>query len=255
MAAQEGDEAGVKGAQTLMRALDILDKVIAGPVRAVDLARQLDMSKTTAHRLAHALRSRDYLSVTRDGFSLGPKLLQLGALAEEQTDYVRLAHPMIEKLSEETGFCTFVGQREGEWSRHLDRVTGRQRLRVATAPGDRRPIAETGLGKALILDEDEASLRSLYQKSRNGAATEAETQQWVAMMNEHKSRQLVLHDSELGDAVRSIAAPVRNARGQICIAISIASAGYYLTDEIIPELAEKVRDCASAISAAAGYVA
>lgn len=119
-----GNEAeGVKGAQTLMRALDILDQVITGPVRAVDLARELGMSKTTAHRLAHALRSRGYLSATRDGFSLGPKLLQLGALAEEQTDYVRLARPKIERLSEETGFCTFVGQREGDWSRHLDRVT------------------------------------------------------------------------------------------------------------------------------------
>ncbi len=249
------DGSTVKGAQTLMRALDILDEVIAGPVRAVDLARTLDMSKTTAHRLAHALRSRGYLSVTREGFALGPKLLQLGALAEEQTDFVRLAHPLIERLSEQTGFCTFVGQREDDWSRHLDRVVGTQRLRVATAPGDRRPIAETGLGKALLLDENPETLAALYQKSRNGQATDFDLTQWLAAMKESQTKQIVLHDSELGDAVRSIAAPVRNAKGEICIAISIASAGYYLTDDIIPELAEKVGACAAAISAAAGYVA
>jgi DNA-binding IclR family transcriptional regulator len=87
------DSNTVKGAQTLMRALDILDEVIDGPIRAVDLARKLGMNRTTAHRLAHALRTRDYLAVTPDGFALGPKLLQLGVLASEQTDYTRIARP------------------------------------------------------------------------------------------------------------------------------------------------------------------
>jgi hypothetical protein len=86
-------ETSVKGAQTLMRALDILDEVIDRPIRAADLARKLGMNRTTAHRLAHALRTRDYLSVTPEGFALGPKLLQLGVLASEQTDYLRVARP------------------------------------------------------------------------------------------------------------------------------------------------------------------
>jgi hypothetical protein len=42
MATQHQDdkqEQGVKGTQTLMRALDIMDEVIDGPIRAADLAR------------------------------------------------------------------------------------------------------------------------------------------------------------------------------------------------------------------------
>jgi DNA-binding IclR family transcriptional regulator len=242
-----------KGAQTLMRALDILDEVINGPVRAVDLARKLDTSKTTTHRLAHALKSRDYLTFTRDGFSLGPKLLQLGAMAEEQTDFVRLARPALERLSAETEFCAFVGKREQDWSRHLDRVMGIQRLRVSTAPGDRRPVAETGLGKALLLDESEENWAKLYRQSRTDLVSDVEVAQWVAQMCRFKDDQLVTHTSELGDSVRSVAAPVRNARGQICIAISIASAGYYLTDDKLAELAPKVRRCAEEVSMLAGY--
>ena len=168
---EEKQEQGVKGTQTLMRALDIMDEVIDGPIRAADLARKLGMSKTTAHRLVQALKSRDYLAVTRNGFALGPKLLQLGVLATEQIDYVRVARPFMELLSEKTGFCVFVGKREGDWSRHLDRVTGNQRLRVATAPGDRRPVAETGLGKALLLDEDEATWERLYVEAKGGEAS------------------------------------------------------------------------------------
>ena len=243
----------VKGAQTLMRALDILDEVIDGPVRAVDLARKLDMSKTTAHRLAHALKSRDYLSNTSDGFALGPKLLQLGALAGEQVDLVRHARPIMARLSEETGFCVFAGMREGDWSRHLERVTGTQRLRVATAPGDRRPIAETGLGKALILDEPETELKRLYKQSQDGRIPAEKVEEWLAKMRAFSAADQVRHESELGDGVRSVASPVRNAKGKICLALSIASAAQYLTDENIDELAGKVRETADKVSELAGY--
>ncbi|WDF73960.1 IclR family transcriptional regulator [Novosphingobium sp. KACC 22771] len=247
------DSNTVKGAQTLMRALDILDEVIDGPIRAVDLARKLGMNRTTAHRLAHALRTRDYLAVTPDGFALGPKLLQLGVLASEQTDYVRIARPRMEALSTQTGFCVFIGNREGNWSRHLDRVTGRQRLRVATAPGDRRPIAETGLGKALMLDDSEASWKKLWKQAHADSGTEADLDDFLNRMRAYKDEGLVRHDSELGDGVRSIAAPVRNARGAICVAISIASAAHYLTDDIAAELADKVKQCADDVSAAIGW--
>jgi DNA-binding IclR family transcriptional regulator len=243
----------VKGAQTLMRALDILDEVIDGPIRAADLARKLGMNRTTAHRLAHALRTRDYLSVTPDGFALGPKLLQLGVLASEQTDYVRIARPRMEALSQQTGFCVFIGNREGNWSRHLDRVTGRQRLRVATAPGDRRPVAETGLGKALLLDEPESSWKKLWKLAHPDTPTDEHLSAFVEAMRGYKARGLVQHDSELGDGVRSIAAPVRNARGAICVAISIASAAHYLTDDIVDDLAQRVKQCAVEVSASIGW--
>ncbi len=243
----------VKGAQTLMRALDILDEVLDGPVRAIDLARKLDMSKTTAHRLAHALKSREYLAIPSDGFALGPKLLQLGALAGEQVDLVRYGRPFMEKMSQETGFCVFAGMREGDWSRHLERVTGTQRLRVATTPGDRRPIAETGLGKALLLDESEEDLVRLYKMSRTTKPTRQEIADWLDEFHGHQQMGQVHHESALGDGVRSIASPVRNASGQICLAISIASAGLYLTEENRAQLSTRVSQCAAEISKIAGY--
>lgn len=243
----------VKGAQTLMRALDILDEVIAGPIRAAEIARKLNMSKTTAHRLAHALKSRDYLSITPEGFALGPKLLQLGALAEVQTDFVRLARPVLEALSASTGFCSFAGQREGDWSRHLDRVTGRHRLRVATIPGDIRPVAETGLGKALLLDEGEETWRRLYLASRLGEASEGEIDRWIKRMRLSRTTQIVDHDSELGDGVHSIAAPVRNAKGRIVMAISIAGAAQYFAEADVIQVTAAVSQSARKISALAGF--
>lgn len=242
-----------KGAQTLMRALDILDETLIGPTRLSLVAGKLGLSKTTTHRLTHALRSRGYLTVTAEGIALGPKLLQLGAVAKERVDYIRVVRPFLEELSDTTGFCAFVGKREGDWSRHLDRAMGRQRLRVATAPGDKRPIAETGIGKALLFDEDEPSLKRLYAKSTSASPDPNVVQGWIAAMRAHVARGVVLHESEIGDGVRSIAAPVRDADGNICVAISIASAAHYLTDEVMGQIAHHVADTAVRVSKELGY--
>ena len=243
---------GLRGTQTLMRGLDILDQVIDGPVKLADLAKALDLSKSTTHRLAQALRARDYLSVTVDGYSLGSKLLQLGNLAQEQTDYVKIAQPFMEALSAETGYCVFIGKREGDRSRHLERVTGRQQLRVATLPGDTRYITDTGLGKALLLEEGIESLSRLLAAGRPGISAKDQAI-WLSAMVAQMDRGVVLHDSEEGDGVRSVAAPVRDAKGRIVIALSIAGAAHYLTDQVLNDLVEPVRGAADAISAELGY--
>ncbi|WP_423607052.1 IclR family transcriptional regulator [Sphingomonas sp. MS122] len=244
--------AGLKGVQTLMRGLDILDQVIDGPVKVTDLARNLALTKSTTHRLVQALRTRDYLSITTDGYSLGPKLLQLGTMAHEQVDYVRLARPHMEALSEQTGYCVFIGKREGDWSRHLERVTGRQRLRVATAPGDRRHIVETGLGKALLLDEDSETLTRLFRAARPDADAKR-LKAWLGEIEAHAKRGVVTHESEAGDGVRSVAAPIRDSKGKIAIALSIAGASVYLTDEVIENLIVPVRNAAADVSAVLGH--
>jgi len=241
------------GSQTVQRALDILDEVIRAPVKTAELSRKLRLTKPTTHRLAHTLRARGYLSATQDGFSLGPKLLQLGVMAKEQIDLVRIARPYLEALSERTGFCAFIGKRDGDQSLHMDRVTGRQRLRVSTSPGDRRPIAETGLGKALLLDDDEVSLKRLYEQARGEAFSEAGFESWSAALQESRRRGVVLHESHLGDGVRSIAVPIRDATHFITAAISIAGAEQNLDVGTMARLSEEVLKAAQSIEQALGH--
>ena len=242
-----------RGSQTVKRALDILDEVIREPVKTAELSRKLGLTKSTTHRLAHTLRARGFLSATHDGFSLGPKLLQLGVMAKAQIDPVRIARPYLEALSERTGFCAFIGRRDGDRSLHMDRVTGRQRLRVSTSPGDHRPIAETGLGKALLLDDDALSLKRLYQQARGDTFSEPEFDSWFAALRESARRGVVLHESYLGDGVRSIAVPIRDAAEMITAAISIAGAEQYLDVGTMARLSEDVLRAARGIEHALGH--
>ena len=70
------------GSQTLLRGLDVLDAVAEGPISLAKLAQTLELTRSTTHRLAAALVERNYLTLTpREGYQLGPKLLELGHLS------------------------------------------------------------------------------------------------------------------------------------------------------------------------------
>lgn len=70
------------GSQTLMRGLDVIEAVARDTLTLGELADRLDLTKSTAHRLASALVDRGYLIfMPRSGYRLGSKLLELGHLA------------------------------------------------------------------------------------------------------------------------------------------------------------------------------
>ncbi|MGO1303373.1 MAG: helix-turn-helix domain-containing protein, partial [Sphingomonas parapaucimobilis] len=82
---------GVGGSQTLMRGLDVIEAVAAGAITLQQLSDTLELTRSTTHRLAASLVERGYLGFTpRSGYRLGPKLLELGHLAQEQADIVQV---------------------------------------------------------------------------------------------------------------------------------------------------------------------
>ncbi|KQN40637.1 hypothetical protein ASG37_02310 [Sphingomonas sp. Leaf407] len=242
-----------RGTQTLMRGLDLVEALRDAPLRVAELARMLGLSRTTTHRLAAALVERGYVAQGEKGqLTLGPMLLQLGFTAHRRIDIVRVARARMEALSADSGLCVFLGRREGDHSLHLDRAAGRQRLEVSTRPGDRRPVAQTGIGKALLFDEDAAGLARLYHAVRPGTE-DAAVEAWVADMRTNARRGHVIHDSIGNDGIRSVAAPIRDVTGGIVAAIGIATAAQYLTQDKVTAIGPQVAATAQAISRDLGY--
>jgi DNA-binding IclR family transcriptional regulator len=242
---------GTVGAQTLERGLDLLEHVVGQPTRMPDLIRQSGLSKTTTWRLVQALADRRFVAISAAGeVHAGPKLLQLGARTQEQTDLLLIARRYLDDLAAETGHSAFLGRRDGDFSVHLHRSAGNERVAVTTAPGTRRRLAETSLGKALLLDASMAELETAFRAS----SLDADEPAWIADMQCNAAAGRVLNEGPPPDCIHAIAAPIRDASGKIVAAISIASAGTYLRRDRMDELAPIVRDAAAAISRALGWV-
>jgi DNA-binding IclR family transcriptional regulator len=226
------EEAGAKasGSQTLLRGLDVIDALIEGSLPLAELSEKLDLTRSTTHRLASALVERRLLSFRpREGYSLGPKLLELGHAASQQMHLPRVARPWLEQLSAATDDTVHLGVLDGRHALYLDKVAGRRRINIGSRLGERHPIASTGLGKALILDKTEA--------------------EWIDFYAEPDAFDL----EENEDQIRCVAAPIRSVDGRIVAALSVSSAAQYMSDARMSELTKTVTEAADAISADLGW--
>jgi DNA-binding IclR family transcriptional regulator len=243
------------GTQTLLRGLDVIDAVSRGVTTLADLAAAIGLTRSTTHRLAATLVERRFLIFTRgDGYSLGPKLLELGYITGRRMDLPRVAREHLEALAASTGDTVHLGIRDGSKALYLDKVQGSRRVEISSRVGERQPLRSTGLGKALILDADEKQLREFYDyEAQQGKGYDVTLQVWLNRMFEYAKNGYAFDLEENEDRIRCVAAPIRGVDGSIVGAISVSSAQQYMDDLRMRGLTFEVKKTADAISAALGY--
>lgn len=244
------------GSQTLLRGLDIIEAVAEQTVPLADLARMIGLTRSTTHRLATALVDRGYLNLQpRAGYQLGPKLLQLGFLAQQQMDLVHVARPHLEALAAATGDTVHLGVLEGDSALYLAKIPGRRRVEISSRVGDRHPLTSTGLGKALLLDEDPRRWESLFHHDQARGSAKIDYMAWIRRMHGYAEHGHAFDLEENEDLIRCVAAPVRDASGKIVAAISVSSAAQYMDDGRMDVLTRDVRETADAIGHDLGWSA
>ncbi len=253
---ESGDAKSQPGSQTLLRGLDVIDAVIDGPIALADLAARLGLTRSTTHRLATALIDRRYLTfVPRLGYHFGPKLLELGFHAQQQTDVVQVARPHLEDLAASTEDTVHLGILDSERALYLDKIPGRRRVEISSRVGDRHQRTSTGLGKALLLDDAPDRWRELFLYDRSTGSPAADYDVWLARMHDYVGAGRTFDLEENEDLIRCVAAPIRDASGAIVAAMSISSAAQYMADERMKTLSDDVREVAGAISRDLGWSA
>lgn len=212
-----------RSSQTLQRALDIIDRVASGSHAISDIQASLGLTRSTTHRLAHALEGRGLLSIEGRRVRLGPRLLYLGAQARDANGLIEVARPRLEALTAETSESTNLGVLVGDEVVYVAQVEGQRRLTVRHRVGDRNLARDTALGRALLLDARPEQWRDLFAPD---ALAEAEA--FRIEMDRTLARGYAAHIQEDGDRICCVAAPVRDASGEIVAAISVSSIPQYM---------------------------
>src|SRR5689334_5816163 len=110
-------EAASAYSQSLERGLAILSALASGPtlLGVSELARAVDLSRSTAHRYVATLTKLGYLDqdpATRK-YRLGPRVLDLGFSAINSMELRELAAPHLQQLSDQTGFTVNMAILDG----------------------------------------------------------------------------------------------------------------------------------------------
>ncbi len=252
------DKQAPAGAQALFRGLAVIDAVAQGACSLADIGAAIGCTRSTTHRLIAALVQADYLRAlggSSGGYQLGPRLIELGYKARAQMPLSKLAHAHLARLAQATLDTVHLGVRDGSDVLYIDKLPGSRGLEMRSRIGLRMPLALTGIGKALMLDLPESEWQVLHEYDRQLRAGSA-MMSWEAFRDRLRDYanggfSLDLEENELG--IRCVAAPIRDAGGQIVAALSVASAVPYMPEARLHDLRPEVIACAQSISAELGW--
>jgi DNA-binding IclR family transcriptional regulator len=125
------------GVGVLDKSMAIVDLCERQPASASDIARELDLTVSTAHRLAAALTAHGLLQRDASGlYRLGRRFL-----ASRLTE---VAQPVLERLTHDTGESTQIWVVRGEDRLCVASVITDAELRVVMDVGTRLPLADGG---------------------------------------------------------------------------------------------------------------
>jgi len=129
----------------------------------VELATAIGLTRSTTHRLAATLIERRYLALLAAPATRWAEIAGTWLCDGAANGPSRIAREHLEALSASTGDTVHLGILDGSTALYLDKIQGTRRVEIGSRIGERQPFAPR-IGKALILDADDAQLRECYDQ-------------------------------------------------------------------------------------------
>lgn len=167
MAATTGSDSsgGFRPVKSANRTVDVLEAMAAGPCTLAELARLLDIPKSSLHGLLRTLVDRGWVQSVDGGnrFRLGLRAVQVGATVLDGDPMLARAAPVLDRLAEATGETVQHGRLDGDTVLYLAKRDSPHPVRLISTVGSRLPVHATALGKALLATRDDEAVRDLLR--------------------------------------------------------------------------------------------
>lgn len=217
-------------------------------LRLSEISRRLGISTSHTHRLLTTLVEEGVLrrELHSPKYRLGLRLFELGRLAVDDL-HLPLALPAMQELGRRTGETVLLSVRDKSEVVFVQQVESTNALRVSP-PLHRRYSGWTAAGQVLVAWEEEAEIEYVIRHLIAPTSGDAETMADQFRAALASTQRLGFAVSEQQRGVRAVAAPVRDVRGRVVAALSVAAPIQRLTRRHIPTTAILVRQAAEQVS-------
>ena len=222
----ERDGARLSSVQNAARLLKELGSA-EGSLGVTELARRLGLGKSTVHRLLATLTAERILEhdPATGTYRLGLMMWELGARVSVHRVLHDAATTVIEELRNATKETVQVAVLDGREVVYVERLESPHTLRIFGRVGHRNSAHCTSTGKVLLAHLPERRLAALlegWRPERRTDATVCDPGQLRAELDRVRAQGWAENIGESEVGVASVSAPVRNARGEVIAAVSVA---------------------------------
>lgn len=239
---------------SLQRGLDILRALAdGGPVSTASLARMQGVHRSTVTRLLQTLEESGFVARSDGGWTLGQKLIEVGAKALGRMSLRDQARPVMRDLAEQTRESVQLTVRSDDEMVVVEIVESPQAVRVGLELGRRAPLYSTATGKALLAylpDEEVEGYLSRVTLVARTRHTLTDPHLLKADLARVRSLGYSVCDEENEEDVRFVGAPIFDTRGCAVAALVLGAPASRFSKEDIQSHGLQVRQAADRISSA-----
>lgn len=225
---------------TVERAFDIIHTLrdMEG-ARVTELASEMDMATSTAHKYLATLASENYVVKEGDEYHIGLQFLDLSTYAKNRKDGYRFSTQKVREIAEETGErAQFVVEEGGIGIYVHTEAIGTRAVLINRRTGIQRHLHSTAAGKAILAELPEQRVEDIISEHGLPAETEhtiTDHDTLIEELDEIRERGIAYNDEESVEGLRAVGVPVQGPSGVPLGALSVSGPSNRLRGEVFRE--------------------
>jgi IclR family acetate operon transcriptional repressor len=216
--------AAAGGVQSVERVFELLELITdaGGEVTLSELAGSTELPLPTVHRLLRTLVALGYIrQLANRRYALGPRLIRLGEGAIRQQGV--LAGPQLASLVDTLGETSNMAVLDSDMVLYIAQVPSKHSMRMFTEVGRRAHTHATGVGKAILAQLDDSTVRGIVGRAGMPTPTDMSigtVDALLADLHQIRERGYSIDDGEQEIGVRCFAVAVPGAPSPTAISVS-----------------------------------
>ncbi|MHB1089872.1 MAG: IclR family transcriptional regulator domain-containing protein [Ilumatobacteraceae bacterium] len=226
--------------EALARGLDVIKAFsMTSPVMtSAQVAVKTGLARPTVHRILLTLQSLGYARNDPSGFSLTPRVVDLGMAYISARGMWDIARPHMEELAKVTNQSCSLSQLDGSDSVYVARVTAPKIFSMTVNIGTRSPARSTSTGDVLLADLSDHELHhtlTMPSLSTFKARLSRTNEELSVVLPQVRRQGWAISDERLSFGLRAISVPIADCHGRTAAALSTT---VHATEVTVDQLSE-----------------
>ena len=245
---------------SLARSLQLMD-VLANErseLSLTEIAKRMGWPKSTVHGIISTLRDYRYIdqNPANGRYRLGIRLFELGLKVAGSWDVREIALPLMRKLNNQFGEMVHLATEDNGEVFYIEKIDSTHIIRIVSEIGARLPLHCSGLGKAILANQPPGEIERIINQKGLSMMTKntiTDPARLDAELAKIRIQGYAIDDQEIMEGLRCVAAPIRDASGDVRYAISVSGLAEQMRGEHFEAIKDEVIKTSVEISTQMGY--